>query len=171
MQTSSPTTSTCGSRPELFGTCGKPAPAPLSYPAPAPPSVPTPVPGNQPPVAAFTSSRLSGPGNQVRLDASGSSDPDGSIAAYEWSSGGKILGTGENLVASLGANASVPVTLQVTDNRGATATATQTLSLPDRPPAVVDVTPAPDRSIPTSSPCCRQRPGTTTTTRCSTATS
>jgi hypothetical protein len=135
-----------------FGTCGKTAPAPLSYPAPAPPSVPTPVPGNQPPAAAFTSSRLSGPGNQVRLDASGSSDPDGSIAAYQWSSGGENLGTGEIVVAALGTAASAPVTLKVTDNRGAVSTLTRTLSLPDRPPVITGVTPASGATYPNIQP-------------------
>ena len=135
-----------------FGPCGKSAPAPFSYPVPVPPSVPTPVPANTPPTASFTWSRLTGPGNQVRLDASGSADPDGNIVSYQWSSGGRALGVGKSLIASLGTVTSAPVTLKVTDNQGAAATLTHTVSLPNRTPVIVDVAPASGSTFPNIQP-------------------
>jgi hypothetical protein len=104
-------------------------------------SVPTPKPGDKLPVAAFSWSRLAGPGNQVSLDGSASSDPDGTVTAWRWTSGGTLLGTGKNLSTSLGAGSAGQVTLTVTDNAGATASVTKALSLPDRAPVIAAVSP------------------------------
>ena len=56
-------------------------------------------PGNQPPIAAFTSTTT---GLTVNVDGSGSSDPDGSIASYSWNWGdGTPAGVGCDGVAPL----------------------------------------------------------------------
>ncbi|MCH8003942.1 MAG: S8 family serine peptidase [Nanoarchaeota archaeon] len=57
----------------------------------------------------------------VILDGSGSSDPDGSIVSYEWTEGATLLGTGATLTTSFTvAGSPHTVTLTVTDNGGAT---------------------------------------------------
>ncbi|MEE1762372.1 PKD domain-containing protein [Streptomyces sp. SP18BB07] len=134
-----------------FGPCGKTPPPRFSFPALS--SVPTPRPGNASPVAAFTYSRLNGPGNQVRLDGSGTRDPDGTISSYQWSSNGKSLGVGKTPVVSMGSRTtSAPVTLKVTDNAGASASVTRTLSLGNRAPTLSGVNPAPGSTYPNIRP-------------------
>ncbi len=123
-----------------FGPCGASRPAPFRFPVPSAPA-PKPVP-NTGPVASFTVTRLPGPGNQVRLDASGSRDADGSINEYRWSRGATALGRGKVLVAPLGAGSSAQVTLTVVDNNGATASSTRSVSLGNRQPRITGVTPA-----------------------------
>ncbi len=89
------------------------------------------------PVAAFTANRLTGAGNRVALDGSGSRDPDGSITGWKWTVGGTTLPlTGATGQVSLGAGTSRTVTLTVTDNSGLTAQTSRTLALPNRPPAM-----------------------------------
>lgn len=51
-----------------------------------------------------------------RLGPAASFDPDGTITAWKWSSGGTVLGTGKTLNATLGTGISKQVTLTVTDN-------------------------------------------------------
>jgi PKD repeat protein len=78
-------------------------------------------------------------GGSVSFNASGSTDPDGTIAKYEWDLDGN--GTYET---STGATAttskafptagSVTVGLRVTDNNGGTATTTRTLTVSNRAP-------------------------------------
>lgn len=73
--------------------------------------------GNKPPVANFSASvdRLS-----IAFDASSSSDPDGTIASYAWSFGDGSSGRGAKLSHGYAAPGTYPVTLTVTDNKGAT---------------------------------------------------
>lgn len=59
----------------------------------------------------------------LTLSAAGSSDPDGTISSYAWSFGDGTTGTGPSPVKSWGTLGTFPVTLTVTDNQGATATA------------------------------------------------
>ena len=59
----------------------------------------------------------------VVLDGSGSTDPDGTIEAYEWREDATILGTGVSISLSFSVGEHV-VTLTVTDNVGATDTDT-----------------------------------------------
>jgi len=68
------------------------------------------------PVAKFTVSPLSG--NTVKLDASGSHDPDGSIVSYQWAVNGKTI-IGMMVTTTL--NSGDKVTLTITDNEGLTA--------------------------------------------------
>lgn len=91
----------------------------------------TPPPPNQAPTASYVWSIS---GGQLTLDASGSSDPDGSITLYEWinPSNGEVFGTGQVFTRSA-PPVSRPVTLRVTDNGGLTATETQTIN-PSGPP-------------------------------------
>lgn len=59
----------------------------------------------------------------VLLDASGSSDSDGTIVSYQWSIGGTLVGTGATCTLNLPLGSHL-ITLTVTDNNGATASDT-----------------------------------------------
>jgi len=78
------------------------------------------------------------------LDGTGSSDPDGSIVAYEWREGPTLLGTGPTLSVSLDPGTHV-VTLTVTDDDGAidsdetTITNGTTTGAPEPSPRVLGV--------------------------------
>ncbi|HEX3930578.1 MAG TPA: PKD domain-containing protein, partial [Nocardioides sp.] len=83
-------------------------------------------PVNQPPVSSFTPTMnlLSG-----SFDASDSSDPDGSIASYDWDFGdGSAHGSGETVNHTYGSAGPYDVTLTVTDNDGAMTSSTQTVT-------------------------------------------
>ena len=82
-------------------------------------------PADQPPVAAFTSSCS---GLVCTVDASASTDPDGTIASYAWTFGDG--GTASGVRASHGypAAGSYPVTLTVTDDHGRTAQSTRNVA-------------------------------------------
>lgn len=82
--------------------------------------------GNKLPLANFTAlaDRLS-----VVLDASTSSDPDGSITAWRWDFGDGSSGNGAKLSHVYAKSGVYPLTLTVTDNSGATATKAQSLTL------------------------------------------
>src|SRR6266702_4313967 len=88
---------------------------------------------NQPPVANFTSSCSALTCNFT----STSSDPDGSIAAYSWNFGdGSPAVTTPNPSHTYGAAGTYTVTLQVTDNQGATNSSSQsvTVTAANQPP-------------------------------------
>jgi hypothetical protein len=92
---------------------------------------------NQPPVAALqASSAACLPGDTVNFDASGSSDPDGTIADYEWDP----EGDGSYLVNGIPGGSSSKSwlysqpgtyhpTVRVTDDKGASSTASQTVTV------------------------------------------
>ncbi len=132
-----------------FGPCGAARPPALTFPAvaspdPTPPPVTQPPPSepaNTPPTASFLHTRRPGVGNLVRLNGGGSKDSDGSIKLWTWRSGSRLLGYGSTLDISAGAVTSLPVTLTVHDNYGASASLTRTLSLPNRAPRVLALVP------------------------------
>lgn len=88
-------------------------------------------PANQPPTAAFTASCA---GMTCAVDASGSADPDGSVASYAWRFGDGATASGVTASHTYGSEGTYPVTLTVTDDRGATATTTRSVTA-TAPPA------------------------------------
>ena len=96
---------------------------------------------NQGPTASFLATPNPAPtGSTVAFDAAASSDPDGTIAKYEWDLDGN--GTYEtDTGTTAAASASFPVAgkrvigLRVTDNEGATATTTRSLTVSNRVPS------------------------------------
>src|SRR5207249_3226635 len=87
---------------------------------------------NQPPSAAFTAS-CSG---LTCSFTSSSSDPDGSISAYTWTFGDGATSTAQNPARTYAAGGTYTVTLKVTDNQGATASTSKsiTVTAPNQPP-------------------------------------
>ncbi len=81
---------------------------------------------NQPPNAAFTDQS---DGLTASVDASSSSDPDGSIASYAWDFGDGGQGSGANGSHTYALGGTYPVTLTVTDDRGDTASATRQVTV------------------------------------------
>jgi PKD repeat protein len=88
---------------------------------------------NAPPVASFTSSCS---GLTCSFNASGSSDPDGTIASYAWSFGDGTSGSGATVSRTYAAGGSYTVTLTVTDNGNAASQTAHvvTVTAPNAPP-------------------------------------
>ncbi len=88
-------------------------------------------PANQPPVAAFshTESNLT-----TSVNASTSSDPDGTVASYAWDFGDGATATGVTASHPFGSAGTYPVKLTVTDDKGATNSTTQQVTV-TAPPA------------------------------------
>ncbi|MHA7304968.1 PKD domain-containing protein [Arthrobacter sp. TMN-49] len=87
--------------------------------------------GNSPPTAAFN---VTNNGLQISVNASGSSDPDGSISNYAWNFGDASTGSGQQTTHTYAAAGSYQVVLTVTDNAGATASTTKTVQVSTTPP-------------------------------------
>lgn len=88
--------------------------------------------GNTAPTASVTASSTTvTTGETVTFDASGSSDSDGSIARYEWdfTSDGTVDASGQTVIHSYTSVGDYIVILTVTDDAGATASATTTISV------------------------------------------
>jgi PKD repeat protein len=81
---------------------------------------------NSPPAASFTSTCI---GLTCTLNASGSSDLDGTIVNYAWNFGDGRIGSGAALTHTYAVGGSYAVTLLVTDNGGATGTRTMTVTV------------------------------------------
>jgi PKD repeat protein len=97
-------------------------------------------PANQPPVADPNGPYSGDVGVPVPFDGSGSSDPDGTIVSYDWDFGDGNTGTGMNPTHTYAASGIYTVTLTVTDDAGATDTATTraNISAPANQPPVAD---------------------------------
>jgi PKD repeat protein len=97
--------------------------------------LPPPPPANMPPTARATVSPASTEaGTSVSFDGSASSDADGTIASYEWSYGDGATGTGPTSTHTYAAAGSYDATLTVTDDKGATGSATTTVAVTAPPP-------------------------------------
>jgi PKD repeat protein len=93
---------------------------------------------NQPPIADFTASPATvNTGDFVSFSASGSYDPDGVIVGYLWAFGDGTNASGVTPAHSYADNGTFVVTLRVTDNDGATATTTATVTVLNRPPVAL----------------------------------
>ncbi|AQP46315.1 hypothetical protein BW730_00745 [Tessaracoccus aquimaris] len=81
---------------------------------------------NQPPVPSFTLTQnlLS-----VSVDASGSSDPDGSIASYAWDFGDGATGSGATATHAYAAAGTYTVALTVTDDKGVSRQKSQSVTV------------------------------------------
>jgi PKD repeat protein len=93
-------------------------------------------PPNQAPTAAFTSTSS---GLTAAVDGSGSTDPDGAVAAWRWDFGDGGTATGARAQHAYAAAGTYPVTLTVTDGSGATGTLTRSVSVAAAPQGPVDV--------------------------------
>ncbi|MDW3213949.1 MAG: PKD domain-containing protein [Ilumatobacteraceae bacterium] len=83
------------------------------------------VPTNQLPTATFTSSCVH---LTCSFDASGSTDPDGSIVAYTWNFGDGSSASGLNVSKTYSAAGTDTVALAVTDDRGGIGVATRSVT-------------------------------------------
>ena len=99
------------------------------------------VPNSAPTAAFFTS----GTGLTVNFDASASSDGDGQIVSYAWTFGDAQTGRGMHPVHTFSGPGTYNVTLTVTDDRGATGTATRPITV--IAPPVVLASDAFDRTV------------------------
>jgi PKD repeat protein len=85
---------------------------------------------NLPPVAAASATPRSGVAPlAVTFSAAGSSDPDGTIASYSWMFGDGGTGTGVSTSHTYQSAGNYSAVLTVTDNLGATGTATVSISV------------------------------------------
>ena len=81
--------------------------------------------GNKPPVAQITASPASGPAPlTVTLSGEASTDPRGTIVAYSWTFGDGQGATGARTQHTYSSAGEFVITLTVTDDDGATGTAT-----------------------------------------------
>jgi PKD repeat protein len=86
---------------------------------------------NAPPVAAFTFSCSS---LSCTVDGSGSADSDGTIASYSWAFGDQSGASGQVAHHSYAGAGTYPVTLTVTDDVGATATVSHSVTVTNASP-------------------------------------
>ena len=92
-------------------------------------------PPNDPPTASFTANPISGEVPlEVTFDASGSNDPDGSIASYSWDFDDGSTGSGETANHKFSSTGDYTVELTVTDDDGDSDSASETISVSSQPP-------------------------------------
>ncbi|MBT8108476.1 MAG: PKD domain-containing protein [Gammaproteobacteria bacterium] len=90
--------------------------------------------GNTPPVASANGPYTGFAGESITFDGSGSSDPDGSIVAYDWDFGDGTFAAdaGPAPMHTFSATGQFTVTLTVTDDAGETDTAVTTADITER---------------------------------------
>ncbi|MEM7111379.1 MAG: PKD domain-containing protein [Chloroflexota bacterium] len=89
---------------------------------------------NQAPTAVFSANPTNGTAPlTVNLDASASSDSDGSIVSYVWDFGDGNSDNGTTASHTFNTIGSYTITLTVTDDEGATDTTTQTVNVTEQP--------------------------------------
>ena len=104
-----------------------------------------PEPPNQAPSAAISSSLTRPEGIPLQFSADGSSDPDGDAITYAWdldSDGAYDDGTGFTAVGFFEDNGSYTVHLRVTDAKGASSTASRTVTITNMDPRMTFTAPA-----------------------------
>jgi PKD repeat protein len=90
---------------------------------------------NQAPNASFTANPVSGAAPlMVIVNASASSDPDGTISSYSWNFGDNSSGSGASTTHNYTVAGTYTITLTVRDNGGKTDTAQQSVSVTAGPP-------------------------------------
>jgi len=97
---------------------------------------------NDPPVAQFSWSPLTPKAlyDDVRFDGSVSYDSDGFLVAWDWDFGDGHTGTGSVAINRYSLSGDYPVTLRVTDNKGATGRSTETIRIVDNLPPTASFT-------------------------------
>jgi PKD repeat protein len=87
-------------------------------------------PANNPPVVAFEISAAAGRAPfLVQFDASGSFDPDGEIAEYQWTFGDGNSGIGKTISHTYTAAGNFTATLKVSDNKGLARSASKVIQV------------------------------------------
>jgi len=95
---------------------------------------------NLPPIADFIySPTFPYIGQAVTFDASGSSDPDGTIVSYEWDFGDGLVGTDVVTTHTYESAGTFNVTLTVTDDLGATDTLQQEITVDPLPTLTITI--------------------------------
>lgn len=84
---------------------------------------------NEPPTATISAAATATTGESVSFDGTGSADPDGTLVDYAWEFGDGTTGTGALVTHVYSEAGTYVVTLSVTDDDGATASATQSLEV------------------------------------------
>lgn len=85
--------------------------------------------GNQSPVASFTYSCNAS--HACTFDGTGSSDPDGSVVSWRWTTpGGAVVSNSSIFSKTFSSARTISLVLTVTDNGGATGTVTQQVVVP-----------------------------------------
>jgi LPXTG-motif cell wall-anchored protein len=98
-------------------------------------------PANQAPIAAVTTTST---GATFTFSAAGSADSDGAVTGFTWSFGdGSAPATGEQVVHEYAAPGTYTVTLTVTDDDGASTTASRQVVVPATDPTDPTDPPAP----------------------------
>lgn len=91
-------------------------------------------PSNQAPIAKVNGPYSGSVNSNISFSSAGSSDPDGSISAYSWNFGDNTSSSSANPSHAYAAAGSYTVSLTVTDNQGATNTASTTVTISNSTP-------------------------------------